>query len=123
MNCKPGDLAIVVAAHNPCNIGSILRVLKSHRNQKSLLIEPGDHIWLVQATHPQAYEKGQKIIYRIKGPVPDSVLRPIRGLPLKHPDEIKNDLIMNLKFARMTYEERVRFPQIPAKPVTGEFDA
>jgi hypothetical protein len=92
-------------------------------NKRYALVEPGDHIWLVQATHPQAYERGQKITYRMKGPVPDSVLRPIRGLPLKHPDEIKNDLIMNLKFARMTYEERVRFPQIPAKPVTGEFDA
>ena len=37
---------------------------------------------MVQATHPQAYEKGQKIVWRTKGPVPDSVLRPIRGLPL-----------------------------------------
>jgi hypothetical protein len=82
MNCKPGDLAIVVDAYNPCNIGSILRVIKSHHNQRALSIETGDHIWTVQATHPQAYEKGQKIIWRIKGPVPDSVLRPIRGLPL-----------------------------------------
>jgi len=82
MNCKPGDLAIVVDAYNPCNIGSILKVLKTHRNQRELLVEPGDHIWMVQATHPQAYEIGQKIVWRTKGPVPDSFLRPIRGLPL-----------------------------------------
>ena len=106
MNCKPGDLAIVVDAHNPCNIGSILRVLKTHRNQKSLLIEPGDHIWLVQATHPQAYEKGQKIIYRMKGQVPDSVLRPIRGLPPERSEGIKNGLDISQRIASMSYEER-----------------
>ena len=106
MNCKPGDLAIVVDAHNPCNIGSILRVLKTHRNQKSLLIEPGDHIWLVQATHPQAYEKGQKIIYRMKGPVPDSVLRPIRSLPPERSEGIKNGLDISQRIASMSYEER-----------------
>jgi len=82
MNCKPGDLAIVVDAYTTCNIGSILKVIKTHRNQRALVVEPGDHIWMVQATHPQAYERGQKIVWRTKGPVPDSVLRPIRGLPL-----------------------------------------
>ena len=106
MNCKPGDLAIVVDAHNPCNIGSILRILKSHRNQTSLLIEPGDHIWLVQATHPQAYERGQKIIYRMKGPVPDSVLRPIRGLTSERSEELKNGLDISQRIASMSYEER-----------------
>jgi hypothetical protein len=106
MNCKPGDLAIVVDAHNPCNIGSILRILKSHNDQNALSIEPGDHIWLVQATHPQAYERGQKIIYRMKGPVPDSVLRPIRGLTSEDSEELKNGLDINQRIASMSYEER-----------------
>ena len=82
MNCKPGDLAVVVDAYNPTNIGSILRILRTHEDQAALLIEPGDHIWTMVATHPQAYEQNGEIHYLISGPVPDSVLRPIRGLPL-----------------------------------------
>ena len=53
MNCKPGDLAVVVDAYNPTNIGSILRILRTHEDQAALLIEPGDHIWTMVATHPQ----------------------------------------------------------------------
>lgn len=79
MNCKPGDLAVVVKAHNPCNIGSILRVLHSHPNQSALITDPTDHIWMIEATHPQAYEINGVIAYYNRGPVPDSYLRPIRG--------------------------------------------
>ncbi|MFM7800628.1 MAG: hypothetical protein ACKO69_00530 [Limnohabitans sp.] len=82
MNCRPGDLAVVVEAYNPSNIGSIVRVLRSHPNQKVLVTEPGDHIWTMEATHPQAYEVDGALVYRSSGPVPDSYLRPIRGYPL-----------------------------------------
>ena len=104
MNCKPSDLAIVVDAYNPCNIGSILRVIKSHRSQLALLVEPGDHIWMVQATHPQAYERGQKIVWRTKGPVPDSVLQPIRGYPLGR------DIAEGVSEAIKDYEESLKGP-------------
>ena len=56
MNCQPGDLAVVVEAYNPNNIGLILRVLHSHPNQKALFIEPGDHIWTAQSHQPQTYD-------------------------------------------------------------------
>jgi hypothetical protein len=82
MNCKPGDLAVVVEAYNPSNIGSIVRVLRSHPNQSVIAIEPGDHIWTMEATHPQAYEVEGELVYRSSGPVPDSYLRPIRGYSL-----------------------------------------
>ncbi len=82
MNCKKGDLAVVVDAYNPGNIGTILTVIRSHRNQKSLKVEPGDHIWLVSAPRPMTYECSGTLTYRKKGPVPDSYMRPIRGLPL-----------------------------------------
>lgn len=82
MNCKPGDLAVVVEAYNPSNIGSIVRVLRTHPNQSVIAIEPGDHIWTMKATHPQAYEVEGELVYRSSGPVPDSYLRPIRGYPL-----------------------------------------
>ena len=37
LNCKPGDLAVVITAHNPENIGTILRVIKKHHNQDALV--------------------------------------------------------------------------------------
>ena len=81
LNCKPGDLAVIVTAYNLENIGTILRVLKTHKNQKAVLADKEDHIWLAVAPRSMTYEVGGKLIRRKRGAVPDSVLRPIRGLP------------------------------------------
>jgi hypothetical protein len=81
LNCKPGDLAVIVTAYNLENIGTILRVLKTHKNQKAVLTDKEDHIWLAVAPRPMTYEVSGKLIRRKRGAVPDSVLRPIRGLP------------------------------------------
>ena len=78
-NCKPGDLAIVVKAHNACNIGTILKVLRPNRNQSALYTARDDVLWLVEAPHPMTYDYGGTLRRRRKGPVPDSYLRPIRG--------------------------------------------
>lgn len=82
LNCRPGDLAIIVEAHNTCNIGTIVQVLHKHHNQSSVCANPDDFVWMVQAPHPMAYECNGKLIYRRKGGAPDSGLKPIRGLPL-----------------------------------------
>ena len=81
LNCKPGDLAVIVTAYNLENIGTILRVMKTHKNQKAVLADKEDHIWLAVAPRPMTYEVDGKLIRRKRGAVPDSVLRPIRGLP------------------------------------------
>ena len=81
-NCKPGDLAIVVDAYNPANIGTIVRVIRVHPNQGAMCREPEDLLWLAAAPRPMSYDADGKIILRKKGPVPDSQLRPIRGYPL-----------------------------------------
>ena len=87
MNCKPGDLAVSVDACNTSNIGSIVRVVRSHHNQNSINHAPGDHIWLVNAPHPMTYDRDGKLFHRKKRPVPDSCLRPIRALPLVKTEE------------------------------------
>ena len=46
LNCKPGDLAVVITAHNPENIGTIVRVIKKHHNQNALVDFKGSHIWM-----------------------------------------------------------------------------
>ena len=44
--------------------------------------EPEDLLWFAEAPRPMSYDVDGKIILRKKGPVPDSLLRPIRGRPL-----------------------------------------
>jgi hypothetical protein len=102
MNCQPGDLAVVVEAYNPNNIGLILRVLHSHPNQKALLIEPGDHIWTAQSHQPQTYDVEGALVYRTVGPVPDSYLQPIRGYPLGR------DIADGVQEAIKAYEESLK---------------
>ena len=81
LNCKPGDLAVVITAYNPENVGTILRVIKKHPNQDALVDYKGSHILLDEAARPMAYTVGDKLVMRRKGAVPDAILRPIRGLP------------------------------------------
>jgi hypothetical protein len=100
LNCKPGDMAVIITAHNLENIGTILRVLKTHKNQKAVVADKEDHIWLAVAPRPMTYEVGGKLIHRKRGAVPDSVLRPIRGLPVR--EENKERL---LKFEDINQEE------------------
>ena len=82
LNCRPGDLAIIVEAYNPINIGAVVRVLRRHKNQNAVCAPAGDYIWLIEAPHPLTYEIGDKLVRKRKGGAPDSSLRPIRGLPL-----------------------------------------
>jgi hypothetical protein len=82
LNCRPGDLAIVIEAINPINIGAIVKVIGKHRNQKILCVAPDEFIWLVESPHPLTYEVKDKLVRKRKGGAPDSGLQPIRGLPL-----------------------------------------
>ena len=87
LNCKPGDLAFVVTAHNPENIGAILRVIRAHRDQNAMVDFKGQHIWLAEAPRFMTYSVGGKLVKRIRGVVPDAILLPIRGFPWA--DEIR----------------------------------
>ena len=106
LNCKPGDLAVIVTAYNLENIGTILRVLKTHKNQKAVLADKEDHIWLAVAPRPMTYEVGGKLIRRKRGAVPDSVLRPIRGLPFSQEKKKRE-----LKFEDINQDEHPHRPQ------------
>ena len=82
LNCKPGDLAIIVEAFNPVNIGAVVKVIGKHRNQRVLCASPEEFIWLIEAPHHLTYEVKGKLVRKRKGGAPDSGLQPIRGLPL-----------------------------------------
>ena len=81
--CMPGDLAVVVFAHNPSNIGRLVKVLRLHANQQELQTQAGDCLWTVRATHHLTY-RSDGVRKRRTGPVPDSALKPIRGQPIGH---------------------------------------
>ena len=81
LNCSAGDLAIAIKAHNPSNIGSIVKVLRKHPNQYIFLDEIGQFIWMVEGSHLLTYTKGNRKFRMRRGAVPDSYLKPIKGQP------------------------------------------
>ena len=80
LNCKPGDLAIIIDAYNATNIGAIVRIIGRHKNQNALDKDADDHLWTVTAPHTMTYAIDGKLIRKHKGPAPDSSLWPIRGI-------------------------------------------
>jgi hypothetical protein len=86
MNCKPGDLAIIVWSHCPENIGRIVEVIRpAIRGIDFFAGETGNLItWVVKADRPlvrrgphyepipPAYERSYL----------DDCLRPVTGLPI-----------------------------------------
>ena len=80
LNCKPGDLAIIIDAYNATNIGSIVKIIAAHKNQNALDKDADDHLWTVTAPHPMTYAIDCKLSRKLKGPAPDSSLWPIRGI-------------------------------------------
>ena len=77
--CKPGDLAIVIHAHNPQNLGTIVHIIDLHQDQLTIACPKGDTIWRARGTRPMVYDLNGEIRRRRVGPVPDSQLQPIRG--------------------------------------------
>lgn len=80
LNCKPGDLAIIIDAYNAVNIGTIVKIIATHKNQNALDKDADDHLWTVTAPHPITYAIDGKLVRKRKGPAPDSSLWPIRGI-------------------------------------------
>ena len=83
LNCKIGDLAIVVNAKVTENIGQLVEVKGPHRGRPVRLSAPG-HVWQVRTvsgrkTLQYRYRDGRVVEYAT-GPVPDCRLRPVSGL-------------------------------------------
>ncbi len=81
LNCSAGDLAIAIKAHNPSNIGSIVKVIRKHPNHYIIHDAIGQFIWMVEGSHLLTYTKGGRTYRQKRGAVPDSCLKPIKGQP------------------------------------------
>ncbi len=79
-HCKVGDLAVVVKADNPTNLGIIVRVVELH-DGNGFLAYPSSFgtVWLCEGRSPMTWHFRGRWIVALKGPIPDSQLQPIRG--------------------------------------------
>lgn len=84
LNCRVGDLAIVVNAQLPQNLGQIVEVIGLPSNVPFPLPGPG-HVWLVRTVSGRdalyyRFEKTGRVVRHAEGPVPDCRLRALPGL-------------------------------------------
>lgn len=82
MNCKPGDLAIVIASDIPENIGLFVDVIEADDPDKHrfgiALLNVGQ-VWQCRARGQITYrDLFGRMAVATEGPIPDSALRPIR---------------------------------------------
>ena len=79
MNCKIGDLAIVVNAEYCFNIGNIVRIIAPHDGTGDIVFTTQGQVWFVECARPMKWDVHGKVYRRKRGPVPDSRLQPIHG--------------------------------------------
>ena len=79
--CKPGDLAVVVDAFNANNIGTIVLIVAPHDGTGELVYRTDQPVWLVSSYRHMTWTIKDQIFLLKEGPVPDSQLQPIRGVP------------------------------------------
>lgn len=80
MNCKPGDMALIVSSVTEENLGVFVDVIGLPDGEIQLAYELG-HLWHCKARGTITYTTvhGERIVTR-EGPIPDNCLRPIRGM-------------------------------------------
>lgn len=85
MNCKPGDLAIVIRAPGaPENIGRVVKVIDALGEVR------GYFCWNVASDSPVAvFNNGVKSM-KAQGGIPDAWLRPVSGLPIT--DDVEDEV-------------------------------
>lgn len=82
MNCKPGDLAIIVRSKSPSNVGLIVQVIDGHSPLDTGIVttDAARQVWHCESQgSPLTWELEYSIgtLRRRNGPIPDECLRPI----------------------------------------------
>ena len=85
LNCRVGDLAVVVKADLHQNIGVIVEILHK-RPETAMRVQGGGHQWMVKAAGGAAllhyyFKDDGRTEVRSTGPIPDRCLRPLRPQP------------------------------------------
>jgi len=79
LRCRPGDLAIVIQAQFPTNMGRIVRIIGVDDRKGDLLFPLQTPTWEVRCELPMTWRSNNKRFRRKQGPEPDACLQPIRG--------------------------------------------
>ena len=108
LRCKPGDLAVVIDARLPSNLGRIVKVLRLHDGSGDLRYPPLTPCWLVSSSYPMSWVLEGKRFRRKKGPVPDCQLQPLRKPPLG--SDIANGVIKKQRAKTSTTKLLANFP-------------
>lgn len=82
--CKPGDLAIVIQAQNPGNVGLIVRVVGLHDAESANFRQELGPVWQCECAHPLTWLREGRTLTALSGPIPDRLLQPIRGVGQTH---------------------------------------
>ena len=78
--CRPGDLAMVIRAHHPENMGRIVRVTSPERGQSGYRFPwPGPTWWVEVEREPMLWLIAGRPHAMYHGPVADCCLQPICG--------------------------------------------
>ncbi len=78
--CCPGDLAVVIRADFPCNVGKVVHVLARDCGTGDIAFgKEFGVVWLVSSVSPMKWYCRGRYYRRRSGPVPDRNLQPIRG--------------------------------------------
>lgn len=80
MNCKPGDLAVIVRSAHSENIGLFVDVVEAHNPDSSgIILTQSDTQWMCRAKGKIRYESilGEHLLLS-EGPIPDCCLKAIR---------------------------------------------
>ncbi|MDP9651942.1 hypothetical protein [Paraburkholderia caledonica] len=87
MNCKPGDLAIVIKSLKGRGVGAIVEVVKAHGDWGGL-----GFCWVVNSPRPMMTARPDGTNKRLSTLhlAPDDWLRPVSGLPVN--DEVTDDI-------------------------------
>jgi hypothetical protein len=100
MNCKPGDLAIVVAANcTPEGIGRIVEICRPAVNSEvfdtiegvTIVFQGTQPSWRVRSDTPLPWRTSYGVLYHAyETPTADVHLRPVSGISLN--DKVTDDL-------------------------------
>lgn len=71
-------MAIVVQAQNAANVGLIVRVCGPYTEEANFAYT--GVLWLCECAHPMTWIRAGRTISALRGPIPDLLLQPIRGL-------------------------------------------
>jgi hypothetical protein len=94
MNCKPGDLAVIIDSAHPSNIGVLVVVMEAgepkHTYIKSFARYNGAPRWWCESHRPLQTFRGCQASSATRFIAPDAALRPIRDPGEDAQDETLN---------------------------------